>query len=83
MLGQSDGGRCKTCYSVGYNFKYTNLQAAMGLAQLDTLAKRTRAKKNNRLYRSKLKNIKNLKILNFDYSNGEVPLWTDVYVKRK
>ena len=81
VLGQSDGGDVKHV-TEGYNFKYTNLQAAMGLAQLDTLAKRaSKLKKNNRLYRSKLKNIKDLKILNFNYSNGEVPLWTDVYVK--
>ena len=39
MLGQSDGGDVKHV-TEGYNFKYTNLQAAMGLAQLDTLAKR-------------------------------------------
>ena len=58
MLGQSDGGDVKHI-TEGYNFKYTNLQAAMGLAQLDTLAKRaSKLKKNNRLYRSKLKNIK-------------------------
>ena len=82
ILGRSDGGDVKHI-TVGYNFKYTNLQAAMGLAQLSTLKKRAyKLKKINRLYK-KLKNVKNLEFLKYNFSGGEVPLWTDVYALKK
>ena len=83
ILGRSDGGDVKHI-TVGYNFKYTNLQAAMGLAQLSTLKKRAyKLKKINRLYKKKLKNVKNLEFLKYNFSGGEVPLWTDVYALKK
>ena len=40
ILGKSDGGNV-IHKSIGWNFKYTNLQAAMGLAQISTIQKRT------------------------------------------
>tara|TARA_A100001015_G_scaffold299330_1_gene383254 strand:+ start:341 stop:1459 length:1119 start_codon:yes stop_codon:yes gene_type:complete len=80
--GRSDGGNVKhTC--VGFNFKYTNLQAAMGLAQIDTI--KDRAKKLiriNKLYSKKLSNLKEISVLKFKFDKGEVPLWTDVIVKK-
>ena len=83
ILGRSDGGDVKHI-TVGYNFKYTNLQAAMGLAQLSTLKKRAHKLKNiNRLYKKKLKDVKNLEFLKYNFSGGEVPLWTDVYASKK
>ena len=66
--------------TIGWNFKFTNLQAAMGLAQLINIKKRIKKLKEiNRLYRKQLKEVKEIKILNFDLKNGEVPLWTDAY----
>ena len=81
IVGRSDGGNVKHT-TVGFNFKYTNLQAAMGLAQISTLKERAnKLVKINRLYSNKLNIVKEIKVLKFDYKNGEVPLWTDAKVK--
>ena len=83
ILGKSDGGNVKHV-SEGYNFKYTNLQAAMGLAQLSTIKKRAlKLKKINKLYRKKLKSLEEIKVLDFNLSGGEVPLWTDACAYKK
>jgi len=83
IVGKSDGGNVKHV-SVGYNFKFTNIQAAMGLAQISSLKKRAiKLKKINTLYRKNLKNCKDIEILNFNLTKGEVPLWTDAYALRK
>ena len=83
VLGKSDGGNVKHS-TIGYNFKFTNIQAAMGIVQIATIKKRaSKLKKINNFYRKKLQHIKEIKILNFDIKNGEVPLWTDAYVLRK
>ena len=79
ILGKSDGGNV-IHRSLGWNFKYTNLQAAMGLAQISTIQKRiSKAKKINNLYRNELKFVKEIKLLKFNIKDGEVPLWTDAY----
>ena len=83
IIGRSDGGNVRHSI-VGYNFKFTNLQAAMGLAQIATLKTRALKLKNiNSLYRKKLKYLEEIKVLDFDLSGGEVPLWTDVYALKK
>ena len=75
IKGKSDGGDVKHI-SVGFNFKFTNLQSAMGLAQLSTLKKRSvKLKTINKLYKKKLKDLSHIKIL--DFKKEEVPLWTD------
>jgi len=49
---------------VGYNFRLTNLQAALGLAQLEQLKKFIRIKKNNyKLYCKLLCSVKGVKML--------------------
>lgn len=49
---------------VGYNFRLTNLQAALGLAQLEQLPEFIRVKENNyKLYRRLLAPVKGLEIL--------------------
>ena len=51
---------------VGYNYRMTNLQAALGLAQLEQLESFIRIKEQNyKLYKEKLAEIAGLKILNF------------------
>tara|TARA_B100001248_G_C27389224_1_gene461401 strand:+ start:243 stop:1358 length:1116 start_codon:yes stop_codon:yes gene_type:complete len=83
ILGKSDGGNVKH-KTIGYNFKFTNLQAAMGIVQIETINQRaTKLKKNNFFYKKKLKNVNEIKILDFDIKNGEVPLWTDAYAYKK
>ena len=81
IKGKSDGGDVRHL-SVGYNFKFTNLQSAMGIAQLASLKQRViELKKINLLYRTKLKNLSQIKILEF--KKGEVPLWTDAIALQK
>ncbi|MGV8982700.1 LegC family aminotransferase [Clostridium sp.] len=51
---------------IGYNYRMTNLQAALGLAQLEQLEKFIRIKEENyNLYKEKIKEISGLSILNF------------------
>lgn len=49
---------------IGYNFRLTNLQAALGLAQLEQLKDFIKIKKNNyELYKKQLKGIEGIEIL--------------------
>ena len=83
-IGPTTGGE-DTYISVGYNFKYTDLQAALGLSQLKTLKKRISILKNHyKFYKKNLIENKKFKLINFNLHKGELPLWTDVYcTKRK
>ena len=64
---------------MGYNFKYTSLQAAIGLAQLPLVPQRiARQIAIQKLYRRELANVKGLTVLPF--ADGEVPQWTDVLI---
>lgn len=65
---------------VGYNFKLTNLQAAVGLAQLAVVASRIqRMRAIQRIYREHLSPVKGITVLPF--SADEVPQWTDVLIE--
>lgn len=67
----------------GYNFKFTNIQAAMGLAQIDSIQSRALKLKNNyKLYYHELKNVNEIKVQKFDVKNGSLPLWINVLAKR-
>ena len=73
-----------THHSVGYNFKLTNLQAAVGLAQLNDLPRRLeRMKGIHRGYVDGLRGLKGLAVLPFCVAAGELPQWTDVLVDRR
>jgi len=68
--------------SIGYNFKFTDLQAAVGLGQLAYLEKRVeRQKRNYKLYAEKLKDLDGISLFHFDLEGGEVPQWTDAIVE--
>lgn len=69
---------------VGYNFKWTDIQAAVALGQLDNIEQRIAKKiKQHLLYKEYLKSVDNISFFEFDVNNGEVPLWTDgIFVKR-
>ncbi len=73
-----------THHSVGYNFKLTNLQAAVGLAQLNDLPRRLeRMRSIHRGYVEGLRGVKGLSVLPFCVAAGELPQWTDVLVDRR
>ncbi|WP_368490389.1 LegC family aminotransferase [Clostridium sp. BJN0013] len=52
---------------IGYNYRMTNLQAALGVAQLERLEEFIEIKiKNYKLYKSRINNIKGLTLLEFN-----------------
>lgn len=58
---------------LGFNFRFTDLQAAVGLAQLGALEERlARLRRNHALYAQSLDVV--------PFREGETPLWTDVLV---
>lgn len=69
--------------AMGYNFKLTNLQAAVGLAQLGRLDERVaHSLRRDQLYRQALGDIGEIF---FPPSDGpdEAPLWTDALFERR
>ena len=69
---------------VGYNFKLTNLQAAVGLGQLDFLSARAhRLREHYRIYRERLDGLSQLEWPGFALSEGETPQWVDVLVRER
>ncbi|HXR32553.1 MAG TPA: DegT/DnrJ/EryC1/StrS family aminotransferase [Verrucomicrobiae bacterium] len=70
--------------SVGYNFKFTNLQAAIGLAQLMDLSRRAdRMRSIYKGYRDGLRGVDGVSVFPFDVEQGELPQWTDVLVDQR
>lgn len=70
--------------SIGYNFKFTNLQAAIGLAQLRDLPRRAdRMRSIYKGYRDGLRGIEGISVIPFHIEEGELPQWTDVLVDQR
>jgi perosamine synthetase len=70
--------------SVGYNFKLTNLQAAVGIGQLSRLHDRlARMRQIYRRYADGLSGVPGIKLLPFATETGESPQWTDALVERR
>lgn len=70
--------------ALGFNFKLTNLQAAVGLAQLRYLEERaSRQRRIHQLYAEGLRGVAGLEILPFDIAGGALPLWTDALCDRR
>lgn len=68
--------------TIGYNFKFTDLQAALGLGQIKRLPERAdRMRRNYELYTQKLEGVKGLRL--FPSQKGELPQWTDVEVENR
>ena len=68
---------------MGYNFKFTDLQAAVALPQLDVIETRlTAARRRDTLYAERLANQPGLTLPPFD-EPGEVRQWTDVLVDNR
>lgn len=71
-------------FSVGYNFKLTNLQAAVGLGQLTVLSQRIeRQKRIYSIYSENLESLEAISLPGFRIEEGEVPQWTDAIVDRR
>lgn len=71
-------------HSIGYNFKFTDLQAAIGIGQLNYVKQRTeRSKRNYKLYEGNLGNLEGFSLFKLDIENGESPQWTDAIVEKR
>ena len=71
--------------SSGFNFKFTDIQAAVGLAQFDKLESRCiHAQQRDLWYKKELQNIPEV-VFPSDNSeqNGEVHAWTDVLLDKR
>jgi perosamine synthetase len=67
--------------ALGFNFKLTNLQAAVGLAQFEKLRERlAHAKQREDWYIERLRNRPGLVLPSLDNRAGEVTQWTDLLV---
>jgi dTDP-4-amino-4,6-dideoxygalactose transaminase len=63
----------------GFNFKFNDLQAAVGMAQFDRLdAKIAHVTAVYRRYRDGLRGAKGFSLIPVDVEAGEVPLWTEI-----
>ncbi len=70
--------------ALGYNFKLTNLQAAVGLAQLTALEERLARQRDIYLrYTEGLAGVDGIVLPGFQIERGECPLWTDALVERR
>ena len=68
--------------SQGYNFKFTDLQAVLGLNQLKDIRERINKKKSiYKFYYKNLNKIKQIKFLKFN--KNETPWFVDIYIKDK
>ncbi|MFC1516092.1 DegT/DnrJ/EryC1/StrS family aminotransferase [Thermodesulfobacteriota bacterium] len=69
---------------IGFNFKLTNLQAAIGLAQLESLEQRLEAfiKRDNH-YTNRLKDCHGLYIPEWDPDSGQIKQWMDILVEQR
>jgi perosamine synthetase len=64
--------------AIGFNFKLTNLQSAVGIAQLARLETRVRRLADLcREYRRGLAGAGQIRLLPFDIEGGETPQWVD------
>lgn len=70
--------------SIGFNFKLTNLQSAVGLGQLELLRRRAdRLRAIGEQYRASLGSLSALRFLPEDLEGGTVPQWIDVCVEER
>ena len=81
--GPTTGGEDKYI-SIGYNFKFTNLQSSLALSQLKNINWRIkRLKEIYKFYLNNLNQNKNFKIIKFNLKDGELPLWIDVWCLKR
>ena len=82
-VGITTGGE-DNYVSIGYNFKFTNLQSALGLPQLKNIKQRVAILKNHyKFYKKHLIQNKKFKLIGFNLKKGECPLWTDIYCSKR
>lgn len=69
---------------VGYNFKFTDIQACLLLAQFPLIQKRLdHLSFLYRMYSSELQDTENYVLGYFDVNKGEIPLWPEILSSRR
>lgn len=67
--------------SIGFNFKFTDLQAAVGMAQLANIeARLDHLRSIYRHYAAGLDDVAGLSVIGFDVEDGACPQWVDLRV---
>lgn len=70
-------------HEIGYNYRMTNIQAALGVAQMEQLPSFIQTKKENyNLYKKELQNIPGIHILNFSENVNSNCWFYSLYVDR-
>jgi perosamine synthetase len=70
--------------TLGFNFKLTNLQSAVGLAQLAELEPRAaKLRQTFRIYRDSLSGVDGITLPGFAVDRGESPQWIDAVAERR
>lgn len=70
--------------AIGYNFKFTDLQAAVGLGQLNYLkARMERIRGIYKAYKKCLHGVEGIRLFDVDIEKGELPQWTDAIVEKR
>jgi perosamine synthetase len=70
--------------TLGFNFKLTNVQSAVGMAQADAIeARAARLRQIYRLYCDGLRGLEPVVLPGFDVDHGETPQWIDAVVERR
>ena len=86
MIRLKDHGRLARTWNhhpqIGFNFKYSDLQAAVANAQFDRLGWRLElARRQYRRYASALAGLPGISFVETDIEGGAVPLWVDALVE--
>ena len=83
MHGVDDVIHCNF-YQMGFNFRFTDLQASIGIAQLNCVEKRIKyLKEVYTRYEEELKQFSFLKLIPVDISRGEIPIYVEVLCKER
>ena len=83
MHGVDDVIDC-TFHQMGFNFRPTDIQASIGLVQLDRVQKRIQQHKNVYLrYKDGIKDLSFLKLIPVDIANDEIPIYVEVLCKKR
>ena len=69
---------------MGFNFRYTDLHASLGLVQLGKVEERIKnLKKIYTIYREALQKLEWIKLIPVDVEDGEVPLYVEIMVEER
>ncbi len=69
---------------MGFNFRYTDLQASIGLIQLKKINQRiTNLIEIHEKYRSGFENNSKIEFMNVDVENGEIPLYSEILIDER